>query len=289
MTVLEPSASPAAAMVTPADVTRTGRQIPWKLCVGALIILVFALIALLAPVLAPDDPLAVHPIDSLLPPGGAHLLGTDSLGRDELSRLIYATRVDLPVAAFGALLPCLLGTLLGAVAGYAGGWADTLVMRASDLVQAFPIYILMIALVFALGPGVRSLLIAFTAVGWVVYARLIRGEIMRIRHLDYVAAARAAGLSGPRILLVHVIPNTIGQTIVYLMSDLVFAMLALAAFSFLGLGIPPPTAEWGAMTAAGQQYIGSAWWLTVFPGAAIAVVALGLSLIGDGVQDRMRS
>jgi peptide/nickel transport system permease protein len=289
MSVLEAPPSPAGAVVASAGVTRGGRRIPWKVRVGATIVGVFALIAVLAPVLAPHDPLAVHPIDSLLPPGGAHLLGTDDLGRDELSRLIYAARVDLPVAAFGALLPCLLGTLLGAAAGYAGGWVDTLVMRVSDLVQAFPIYILMIALVFALGAGVRSLLIAFTVVGWVVYARLIRGEIMRIRHLDYVSAARAAGLSGPRILLVHVVPNTIGQTIVYLMSDLVFAMLALAAFSFLGLGIPPPTAEWGAMTAAGQQYVGTAWWMTVLPGAAIAIVALGLSLIGDGVQDRMRS
>jgi peptide/nickel transport system permease protein len=289
MSVLESSPGATGIAPAPAEAARRGRRVPWKLGIGGGIVLVFVVIAVLAPVLAPADPLAVHPIDALLPPGGSHPLGTDNLGRDELSRLLYAARIDLPVAAFGAMLPCLLGTLLGAAAGYVGGWVDTVVMRVADLVQAFPIYILMIALVFALGAGVRSLLIAFTTVGWVVYARLIRSEIVRIRHLDYVSAARAAGLSGPRILLVHILPNTLGQTIVYLMSDLVFAMLALASFSFLGLGISPPTAEWGAMTAAGQQYVGTAWWLTVLPGAAIAVLALGLSLIGDGVQDRTRS
>jgi peptide/nickel transport system permease protein len=268
---------------------RRRRRMAWKLRIGTGIIVVFALIAILAPVLAPYDPLAVHPLQSLAPPGGSHLLGTDDVGRDQLSRLMYAARIDLPVAAFGALLPCLLGTVLGAFAGFTGRWADMLVMRVSDLVQAFPIYILMIALVFALGAGVRSLLVAFTVVGWVVYARVIRSEILRVRNLDYVHAARIAGLSRRRILFVHVLPNTIGQTVVYLMSDLVFAMLALAAFSFLGLGVPPPTPEWGAMTAAGEQYVGTAWWLTVFPGLAIAIVALALSLIGDSFQDRLRA
>jgi peptide/nickel transport system permease protein len=227
-------------------------------------------------------------VNRLIAPSGGHLFGTDELGRDELSRLIYAARADLPIAAFAVLLPCLLGTALGALAGFMGRLADLVVMRLSDLVQAFPLYILMIALVFALGPGVRSLLISFTAVGWVVYARLIRGEIMRVKGLDYVAAARVAGLSPLRILIVHIRPNAIGQTIVYAMSDLVFAILALASFSFLGLGVPPPRPEWGSMIAAGQDYIGIAWWPTVLPGIAIAGIALGLSLIGDGLQDRMR-
>jgi len=264
------------------------RPIPVKVWVGLGIVGAYALAAILAPLLAPFDPLAQAPLSRLEPPGGGHLLGTDELGRDELSRLLYAARADLPVALFGALLPCLLGTALGALAGFFGRWVDAVLMRLADLVQAFPLYILMIALVFALGPGVRSLLISFTVVGWVVYARLIRGEIVRLREREYVAAARAAGLSPLRILVVHILPNAIPQTIVYFMSDLVFAMLALAAFSFLGLGIPAPTPEWGSMIAAGQPYVGNAWWLTVMPGIAIAGIALGLSLIGDGAQDRLR-
>jgi peptide/nickel transport system permease protein len=265
------------------------RKVSWKLTVGASIVAAFIVIAIFAPEIAPYNPLKTSPLDTLLPPGAAgHLLGTDDLGRDELSRLIYATRIDLPIAAAAAFLSAVLGTLLGALAGFAGRWADMGILRIADLVQAFPIYILLIALVFALGPGARSFLVAYIVVDWVVYARLVRGEIIRVRGLDYVSAARAAGLRSRRVLFVHVLPNSVGQSVVYVMSDMVFAILALAAFSFLGVGISPPTAEWGAMTAAGQQFLGVAWWLTVLPGVAIALVALGLSLIGDGVQDRMR-
>jgi peptide/nickel transport system permease protein len=278
----------AATIVVPIVQARQARPRRLKLWAGLFIVGLYVIAAIFAPLLAPHSPLALDPVNSLAPPGTAnHLLGTDELGRDELSRLLYAARIDLPVAAFAVLLPALLGTCLGAVAGFTGGWVDAVVMRISDLVQAFPIYILMIALVFTLGTGVRSLLVAFTVVGWVVYARLLRGEIVRVRGLDYVAAARAAGFSPLRILVIHVLPNTMRQSVIYLASDVVFAMLALASFSFLGLGIPPPTAEWGAMIAEGQQYVGIAWWLTVLPGLTIALVALGLSLIGDSVQDRL--
>ena len=268
---------------------RTARRWPWKLKIGLVIIAVFALIAILAPVIAPFNPLAANPLDTLSPPGGNHLLGTDDLGRDELSRLIYATRIDLPVCIAAAAFSALLGTVLGAVSGFAGGLLDTVVMRIADLVQAFPIYILLLALVFALGPGVKSFLIAYAVVDWVFYARLIRSEILRVKGLDYVAAARTAGFSNRRVLVMHILPNTISQSVIYVMSDMVFAILALAAFSFIGVGIAPPTAEWGAMTAEGQQFLGVAWWLTVLPGVVIAIVALVLSLIGDGLQDRLRS
>ena len=264
-------------------------KLSWKLAVGGGIVAAFIVLAIFAPEIAPSRPLAINPLDSLLAPGaGGHLLGTDDLGRDELSRLIYATRIDLPVAAAAAFLSAVLGTLLGALAGFAGRWADMVILRIADLVQAFPIYILLIALVFALGRGAQSFLVAYIVVDWVVYARLVRGEILRVRGLDYVSAARAAGLRSGRVLFVHVLPNSIGQSVIYVMSDVVFAILALAAFSFLGVGISPPAAEWGAMTAEGQQFLGVAWWLTVCPGAVIALVALGLSLIGDGLQDRMR-
>ena len=264
-------------------------KLSWKLAVGGGIVAAFIVLAIFAPEIAPSRPLATNPLDTLLAPGaGGHLLGTDDLGRDELSRLIYATRIDLPIAAAAAFLSAVLGTLLGALAGFAGRWADMVILRIADLVQAFPIYILLIALVFALGRGAQSFLVAYIVVDWVVYARLVRGEILRVRGLDYVSAARAAGLRSGRVLFVHVLPNSIGQSVIYVMSDIVFAILALAAFSFLGVGISPPAAEWGAMTAEGQQFLGVAWWLTVCPGAVIALVALGLSLIGDGLEDRMR-
>lgn len=268
---------------------RAARRWPWKLKIGLGILGIFALVAILAPVIAPFNPLAANPLDTLSPPGGSHLLGTDDLGRDELSRLIFATRIDLPVCVAAAVFSALLGTLLGAVSGYAGGLVDTVAMRIADLVQAFPIYILLLALVFALGPGVKSFLIAYAAVDWVVYARLIRSEILRVKGLDYVAAAKMAGFSSRRVLLMHILPNTISQSVIYVMSDMVYAILALASFSFIGVGIAPPTAEWGAMTAEGQQFLGVAWWLTVLPGVVIALVALGLSLIGDGLQDRLQS
>jgi peptide/nickel transport system permease protein len=282
-------------MSAPAVTTRAGgelagaerRILGWKVLAGSAIVACYVIVAALAPVIAPHSPLAQDVFARLSPPGAGHLLGTDELGRDELSRLIWAARTDLPVAAAAVALPLLIGTVLGAVAGYFGSWADAVIMRLVDLVQAFPLYILMLALIFAMGPGVRSLLISFAVVDWVVYARLTRGEILRIRGLDYVAAARAAGFAWPRILIVHILPNAIRQAIVYATSDVVFAMLALAAFSYLGLGIVPPAPEWGSMIAGAQAYVSIAWWPAVFPGLALTGITLGLALIGDGVQDRM--
>jgi peptide/nickel transport system permease protein len=259
--------------------------LPRRVWVGAGIVAVYVLIAVFAPAIAPYDPLVQHPLDALANPSAAHWLGTDELGRDVFSRLIFAFRVDLPVGLLGAVLPALVGTTLGAIAGYFGGWVDALVMRTADVFQAFPTYILIIALVFALGQGVISILVAFTLVAWVAYARLIRGEILRIRGLDYIQAARAAGLPPRRILGLHVLPNGIGQTLVYLPSDIVLATLGLAALSFLGLGIPLPTPEWGSMIAAGQPFIRDQWWLSTVPGLVVVGFGLGLSLIGEGIEE----
>jgi peptide/nickel transport system permease protein len=259
--------------------------LPKRVWVGAGIVAVYVLIAVFAPAIAPYDPLVQHPLDALANPSSAHWLGTDELGRDVFSRLIFAFRVDLPVGLLGAVLPALVGTTLGAIAGYFGGWVDALVMRTADVFQAFPTYILIIALVFALGQGVISILVAFTLVAWVAYARLIRGEILRIRGLDYIQAARAAGLPPRRILGLHVLPNGIGQTLVYLPSDIVLATLGLAALSFLGLGIPLPTPEWGSMIAAGQPFIRDQWWLSTVPGLVVVGFGLGLSLIGEGIEE----
>ncbi|WP_433830100.1 ABC transporter permease [Actinoplanes sp. CA-015351] len=260
-----------------------------KLWIGAGVVGLYVLAAILAPWIAPHDPLAQDVVSALQGPSAAHLLGTDELGRDQLSRILMAARIDLPVAALATVLPCLLGTALGVICGYFGGWFDAIVMRISDLLQAFPMYILMIVLVFSLGPGVRSLLISFTAVGWVVYARLVRAEVLRIRQTEYVTAAITAGFGAPRVIVRHVLPNTLRQTLIYLTSDLVFAVTALAAFSFLGFGIQQPTPEWGSMIAAAQPYITTQALLTVVPGLVITVLALGFALLGDALQERKRA
>jgi peptide/nickel transport system permease protein len=262
-------------------------RLPRKVWVGAGIVGAFALVALLAPLIAPYDPLAQEPANGLASPSSEHLLGTDELGRDVLSRLIYATRVDLPVGLLAALLPCLVGTVIGTAAGFLGGWVDAVAMRTSDVVQAFPSYILVIVLVFVLGPGAGSILIAFTVLGWVLYARLIRTEVLRVRHADYVKAARVSGLPTGRIMVRDVFRNSVGPSLVFLPSDMVFATLALAAFSFLGLGIPAPTAEWGSMIADGQPYIRDQWWLATVPGLVVVALGLGYSLIGEGLEESM--
>jgi peptide/nickel transport system permease protein len=280
-----PPESTSNAGEGPIDERSIWQRMPKKVWVGTAIVAIYVVIALLAPVLAPHDPLAIEPANKLAAPTADHLLGTDELGRDVFSRLLYATRIDLPIGFLGALLPAILGTVLGALAGFFGKWVDTVVMRTADVVQAFPAYILIIVLVFVLGQGANSIVIAFTVLAWVVYARIIRGEVLRVRDLDYVHAARVAGLGKLRILRVHVFPNAINQTVVYLPSDIVFATLALAAFSFLGLGIPPPTPEWGAMIADGQPFIRTNWWLATVPGLLIVGIGFGLSLIGEGLEE----
>jgi peptide/nickel transport system permease protein len=279
----------AAESVAPLTDPGAWRRLPKKVYVGAGIVMVYVLIALLAPLLAPFDPLEINPVDRLAAPSADHWLGTDELGRDVLSRMLYAARVDIPIGFLGALLPAILGTILGALAGYFGRWADTAIMRTADVVQAFPAYILVIVLVFAMGQGARSIIIAFTVLAWVIYARIIRSEVLRVKDLDYIHAARVAGLPRLRILGVHVFPNVLNQTLVYLPNDIVFATLGLAAFSFLGLGIPPPTPEWGAMIADGQPFIRTNWWLATVPGLVIVGLGLGLSLVGEGLEEGLRA
>lgn len=280
--------APAAVAAAPNPVGAERVRMPRRVWVGGSIVALYVAVAALAPWIAPHDPFEVDVVNALAHPGAAHWLGTDELGRDVLSRLVHASRVDLLVGFLGAALPAVLGTALGAVSGFRGGWVDGAIMRLSDLVQAFPTYILIIALVFVLGPGVASILVAFTLIAWVSYARLIRTEVLRVRNLDYVAAARASGLPPRRVLWRHVFPNSVGQSLVYLPSDIVGATLGLAALSFLGLGIQAPAPEWGAMIAAGQPYIRDQWWLSTVPGLVVVGFGLGLSLVGEGIEEWMR-
>lgn len=265
---------------------------------GCLIITAFVVLGLFAGLFAPHDPLKQDLLNRLAPPSSSHLLGTDALGRDVVSRLIFAIRVDLRVGLLCAVLPMLVGTVIGALAGFYGGLIDLVVTRLIDLVQSFPVLVFFLALLGAmgmakpflfLGPGELPVIVVFVAVGWIVYARLIRGEVMRIRELDYVQAARAGGLSGLRVLFRHVLPNALNQTLVYVVLDVGLAILALATLSFLGLGIPSPTPEWGAMIAENRDRFAQQWWLIVAPGVAITVLGIGFALAGDGLDDAVKS
>ncbi len=217
-----------------------------------------------------------------------HWLGTDQEGRDTFTRLLYGGRTDLQIAFLAVLFPFVLGTILGSVAGYFGGWVDIIIMRLVDIVVAFPFFVLIIALVFVLGPGERSIYIAITLVGWVSYARIIRGQILVAKRQEYVLAAKAGGLSSLRIMGRHLLPNVISQAIIYAMSDIVQDILAIVTLSYLGLGIQPPTADWGTMISDGQNFLTTHWQLTTIPGIAVVITGLGLSLIGDGLADLMR-
>jgi peptide/nickel transport system permease protein len=282
----------AASLVTVAPERAQARKAGWyrqpALLAGLIILAVIIIMVIAAPLLTSYNPTTQDLNATLTGPSAHHLLGTDQLGRDTWSRLLYGGRVDLQVAFIAVLFPFILGTILGSLAGYFGGWVDLVIMRVVDIVVAFPFYVLIIALVFVLGPGERSIYIAITVVGWVSYARIIRGEILVAKRQEYVLAAQSGGLSNLRIMGRHLLPNVITQAIIYAMSDIVQDILAIVTLSYLGLGIQPPTPDWGSMIANGQNFLTTHWQLTTLPGLAVVITGLALSLIGDGLADLLR-
>jgi peptide/nickel transport system permease protein len=251
--------------------------------IGLILIAVIA-----APLLTSYNPDAQNLNATLSGISAQHWLGTDQLGRDTFSRLLYGGRTDLQIAFIAVLFPFCLGTILGSIAGYFGGWVDIIIMRLVDIVVAFPFFVLVIALVFVLGPGERSIYIAITLIGWVSYARIIRGEILVAKRQEYVLAAQSGGLSNVRIMGRHLLPNVISQAIIYAMSDIVQDILAIVTLSYLGLGIQPPAPDWGTMISDGQNFLTTHWQLTTIPGLAVVVTGLGLSLLADGLADLLR-
>ncbi|MFF0144736.1 peptide/nickel transport system permease protein [Amycolatopsis sulphurea] len=272
------------ASVTASATKTTGSRLGFR--IGLTIVGVAIVVAIVGPYLVPHDPYQQDLMNRLAAPSGEHWLGTDALGRDVFSRLVAATRVDLGVGILGALFPFLLGTLLGCVAAYFGSIWDAIVMRLTDLVLAFPVYVLIITLIAVGGSGTRTLLIAFTAVGWVGYARLVRSVVLRVKNEDYISAARLGGVSHGRIMVRHLLPNVLRSSLTLLVTDVMFVLLGLASFSYLGLGIQPPTPDWGAMIADAQPYMQQQWWLIAAPGAMVALVGSGLMLIGERLDDR---
>ena len=255
---------------------------------GIAIVGTMVALALLAPVLGGHDPNATDLQNILKGPSSKHWLGTDQLGRDIWSRILYGGRTDLRVGFLAVLFPFLIGTTLGCLAGYYGRWADTGLMRLVDIVVAFPFYVLIIAMVFVLGPGTRNIYIAITLVGWVSYARIIRGEVLVQKRQEYVLAARAAGFRDGRIIFRHLLPNVITQPVVFAMSDIVLDILMIVTLGYLGLGVQPPTPDWGNMIADGQDFLTTRWQLSTFPAIPVVITGLGLSLIGDGLADLLR-
>jgi peptide/nickel transport system permease protein len=255
---------------------------------GVSILGSIVLLALLAPVASWHDPIQQDLVHILQGPSWDHPLGTDELGRDVWARLLYGARTDLHIAFLAVLFPFIIGTVVGLLAGYFGGWTDTITNWFVNVVVAFPFYVLIIALVFALGSGTRNIYIAITIVGWVSYTRIVRGEVLVAKRREYVLAARAGGLSNTRIIGRHLLPNVITQAIVFSMSDIVLDILAIVTLGYLGLGVQPPTPDWGKMIADGQTYLTTHWELSTIPGVAVVITALGLSLLADGLADLLR-
>lgn len=275
---------PAVAITQRRGRRRSARSIPLR--IGSALIVSVLLLAIIGPLVFHGSP-TVSLGEVLLPPSAAHPFGTDNLGRDVFIRTLHATWLDLGLALAVTCMAVILGLLLGTVAGYFRGWPERIIMRVVDVLIAFPFIVLVIAIVAVFGPGLKGVAIGLVLVGWVVYARLARGEMLVLNEKSFIQAARTLGFSHRRVMFGHAAANLLRPILVFSMSDLVNNLLALATLSFLGLGAQPPTPEWGAIIADGQPFLLSAWWITTLPGLFVVLVGLGFSLIGDGLADRL--
>ena len=283
------SGAEAALLAATADSGNAARRSRWRrryglAALGGVVIALWVVAALLAPWITPYPPDVVHVATRLLPPSAEHWLGTDVLGRDVLTRVIYGARTSLTVGFVVVLIGGFFGTLLGAVAAYMRGWAEEVLMRVTDLVFCFPPIILAMAIAAALGIGATNTVIAMLVVWWPKFARLARSLVIGQRSAEYVAAAQAIGFGPSHILFRQIVPNAIGPLIVLVTLDLGNAILVFAGLSFLGLGVVPPTAEWGSMVSEGRELVNQ-WWVATFPGLAILTVVIGFNFVGDGIRD----
>jgi|KBSSwiStaDraftv2_1062776.scaffolds.fasta_scaffold05056_11 peptide/nickel transport system permease protein len=260
---------------------------------GAAVVVAVMLAAALAPLVSPFDPLEQDIGQRLKEPGWqdaqgrVHALGTDHLGRDILSRIVFGSRIALVVGLAAVVISGVLGMVIGLVAGYFGGRVDDILMRLADIQLAFPFILLAIAVIGVLGPSLRNIIIVIGVSSWVVYARVVRGEVLSIREREYVQAAIALGSQHGRVLWQHVLPNTFTPWLVVATLDMARVIVIESALSFLGLGVQPPTPTWGGMLADGRVYLSTAWWLATFPGLAILITVLGINLLGDGLRDTL--
>ncbi|MDB5075775.1 MAG: binding-protein-dependent transport system inner rane component [Chloroflexi bacterium] len=253
--------------------------------VGAIIVLLFAFLAIFGPMLAPHDPTAMNYSSILAPPSQAFPFGTDDAGHDVLSRVLAGAQISLSTGLVAVAIAAVIGTVLGLVAGYTGGLLDGVVMRVMDVMLAFPDILLAIVVITILGPGLTTVMIAVGVAGIPSYTRTVRAAVLAVREQEYVEAARALGVPGWRIMLSHVLRNVLTPLVVLVTLSIGLAILTAAGLSFVGLGVQPPSPEWGDMLNEAQQYLQQAWWMAVFPGVAIVLVVLGLNLLGDGLRE----
>jgi peptide/nickel transport system permease protein len=252
---------------------------------GGCVIGFLALVALLAPCLSAYDPSAIDPQSVLLPPCWAHPLGTDHLGRDLLSRVIWGTRVSLEVGVISVGIACIVGTLVGGIAGFYGGWIDSVLMRLVDVMLCFPTFFLILAVIAVLEPSIWNIMVVIGVTSWMGIARLVRAEVLSLREREFVLAAKALGIPPRKILLRHILPNALAPVLVAATLGVGAAILTESALSFLGIGVQPPTPSWGSILAVGKDYMEVAWWLSLFPGLAILLTVLGYNLLGEGIRD----
>jgi peptide/nickel transport system permease protein len=251
---------------------------------GAALVVVVLIAGLVSPLVAPFDPTLITP-DALAPPTRAHLFGTDDLGRDIFSRVLYGARISPLVGLLAVAISASVGVTMGLIAGYAGGPADNVLMRVVDILLSFPGIVLAIGVVAILGPGLNHALVAVGIAGIPTFARVVRGSVLVEKEKEYVEAARLLGVPTPRLLLLHILPNVLAPVLVLSTLSVAGAILAAAGLSFIGLGAQLPTPEWGAMLSQGRNYLAVQWWVAAFPGAAIAMTVLGVNLMGDGIRD----
>jgi peptide/nickel transport system permease protein len=256
-----------------------------QVAVGVGIVVVICLAAFLAPVIAPYTPNAVTPASALLPPSAAHLMGTDFVGRDVFSRVLYGAREDIIVVVLITYIGLVVGVLVGSVAGYFGGWFDVLIGRIADTAIAFPFIVLVLAIIAIVGPGIKGVAIGIIAVGWALYARLARSEMLSLKEQSFMLATKALGYSHVRSILRHALPNLIRSSLVYSTIDVVVNLLVLAGLSYLGVGVQEPGADLGTVISNGQPYLLTAWWIATMPGIVLVLFGLGVSLIGEGLTE----
>jgi len=254
---------------------------------GLVIILILAMVALFAPFIAPYRPTAINVYNVLSPPDGAHLFGTDELGRDVLSRMIWGSRASLKVGFIAVGIAITIGTILGSVAGFYGGIIDSLVMRFVDIMLAFPVLFLILAVIAIVEPSISTIMIIIGLTGWMDVARLVRAEFLSLKERDFVWSARAIGASDLRIIFRHIIPNALAPVFVAATFGIAGAILTESSLSFLGLGVQPPDPSWGNILTSGKDNITVAWWLSLFPGLAILVTVLSYNLVGEGLRDAL--
>ena len=267
------------------DLNENKGKLPRTLILGLFLVLCWFLMAIFADFLVPYNPLEQNMDDLLQAPNLKHWLGTDEVGRDVLSRIIKGSQIDLSMGIIGVVLPFIIGNVIGLLSGYYGKWVDSIFMRILDITISFPYFVLIIAIVSILGTGLSSFFISLALVGWVSYARIIRTQVLVIKGHEYIMASKSLAYSGKRIIFKHILPNAILPSLVFAMTDVILVVLLGSSLGYLGLGVNPPTPEWGVMIKTGQTFYTQAWWLPTFPGIAILLFALSFSILADGFAD----